>query len=159
MSADGGRWAVVVVNYGSSALLEANLVVTAADARPDIVVVVDNPTTDAERARVRELAGRERWTIVEPAVNTGFGGGVNIGVAAAVEQGATALLLLNPDARIDADSVIRLRAATDREPRALCAPRIVTPAGSVWFAGADVLLADGRTRGRAKRPQIGRAHV
>ena len=151
MSTDGGAWAIVVVNYGSSALLEANLAATAAEAKPDIVVVVDNPTTEAERERVRELAGRENWTLVEPAVNTGFGGGVNLGVAAALERGATGLLLLNPDARIGADSVDRLRAATAGESLALCAPRIVTPSGTIWFAGADVSLSDGRTRGHAAR--------
>ncbi|WP_394278173.1 glycosyltransferase family 2 protein [Microbacterium sp.] len=151
MSADGDAWAVVVVNYGSSGLLEANLAEVAADTRPDIVVVVDNPTTDAERARVRALAAREHWILIEPDANAGFGGGVNLGVAAALEAGATGILLLNPDARLGADAVDALRAATLDEPLALCAPRIVTPSGSVWFAGADVVLADGRTRGHAKR--------
>lgn len=145
------RWAVVVVNYGSSSLLEANLVVTVDGARPDIVVVVDNPTTAAERERMRGLSSREGWTLIEPDVNTGFGGGVNLGAASALEQGASGLLILNPDARIDAASAHRLREETRADPLALCAPRIITPAGTTWFAGADVSLADGRTRGRAKR--------
>lgn len=144
-------WAVVVVNYGSSALLEANLVATVADARPDAVVVVDNPTTVDERERMRRLASREGWTLIEPGVNTGFGGGMNLGAEAALAQGAAGLLLLNPDARTDGASVRRLRAETDRDPLALCAPLILTPAGTTWFAGADLSLADGRTRGRAKR--------
>ncbi len=145
------RWAVVVVNYGSSSLLEANLVPTVADAQPDVVVVVDNPTTAAERERMREISAREGWTLIEPAVNTGFGGGVNLAAASAFEQGAAGLLLLNPDARIDAASVRRLRAETERDPLALCAPRILTPSGTTWFAGADVSLTGGRTRGWAKR--------
>ncbi|BDV29516.1 glycosyltransferase family 2 protein [Microbacterium terricola] len=157
MSADAGRergpWAVVVVNYGSSALLAVNLTGTAADAGPDIVVVVDNPTTEAERDSVRALAGREHWTVVEPDTNTGFGGGVNRGVEAALAQGATACLVLNPDARIGADAVRRLRAAADADPLALCAPRIRTPSGQIWFAGSDLYLEDGRTRGWGKRPQ------
>ncbi len=153
MSADDARWAVVVVNYGSSALLEANLAATVTEAEPDIVVVVDNPTTGGERKRMRDLARRERWTLIEPDVNTGFGGGVNLGVAAALEAGATGLLLLNPDARMGGDAVRTLRSATAGSPLALCAPRIMTPGGSVWFAGSDVSLVDGRTRGHAKRAQ------
>ncbi|MEW2012575.1 MULTISPECIES: glycosyltransferase family 2 protein [Microbacterium] len=153
MSAEAQAWAVIVVNYGSSALLETNLVATVADARPDIVVLVDNPTTAEERDRVRALSAREGWMLVEPAANTGFGGGINMGVAAALEHGATGLLLLNPDARIDAASVRMLRAETDRDPLALCAPRVITPAGMTWFAGADVALSDGRTRARTKRSQ------
>ncbi|MFJ6678199.1 glycosyltransferase family 2 protein [Microbacterium sp. NPDC091382] len=153
MSADGGEWAVVVVNYGSSALLEVNLAATVAEATPDIVVVVDNPTTSAERERMRDLAHRQGWTLVEPDTNTGFGGGVNLGVAAALEAGARGLLLLNPDAQMGGDSIDVLRKATADAPLVLCAPRIVTPAGAVWFAGSDVSLVDGRTRSHAKRAQ------
>lgn len=155
MSTDGDVWAIVVVNYGSSALLAANLVATAAAADPDVVVVVDNPTTGAERERVRELAEREQWVLVEPTANTGFGGGVNLGVATAIERGATGFLLLNPDARMQGNAVSVLREGTVGAPLTLCAPRIVTPAGTVWFAGADVSLVDGRTRGHTKRATRG----
>lgn len=151
MSTEGDVWAVVVVNYGSSALLARNLVATAAEADPDLVVVVDNPTTAAERECMRELAERERWVLVEPTANTGFGGGVNLGVAAAIERGATGFLLLNPDARMDGNAVSALREGTVGAPMTLCAPRIITPAGAVWFAGADVSLVDGRTRGHSLR--------
>lgn len=147
------RWAIVVVNYGSSALLAENLVSTAEASAPDLVVVVDNPTTARERASVRTLATRENWIVVEPETNTGFGGGMNLGVEAAIAAGATSLLLLNPDARLGEPDVRALRAASAADAFALCAPWTLTPEGAVWFAGADLYLRDGRTRGRAKRHQ------
>lgn len=141
----------MAVNYGSAALLRANLR-PLSDAHPELrIVVVDNFSTDAERLAVRDLARDASWALVEQR-NDGFGSGCNAGVAVAFSMGATAVVLLNPDARIDADSVAMLtRAATGGEP-ALVAPVIRRPDGRVWFDGADVYLADGATRASRKRP-------
>lgn len=143
--------AIVVVSYGSSQLLEANLVATARDVRPDLVVVVDNRSTEPERAAVQRLAQAEGWLLVAPASNLGFGAGVNAGAAAAIEQGARDLLVLNPDARIDARSVAALRAASAADGLTMLAPVIRDPRGGTWFDGADVYLDDGATRGRSQR--------
>ncbi len=149
----GAVAAFVVVNYGSSALLRQNLVDSVAACRPDVVVVVDNPTTDDERTRIRALASEQGWELVEPVENLGFGGGMNLGVARALELGATEFLLLNPDARIEDPAWTLLQTAL--APDALVAPRIVDGAGRPWFDGADLYLSDGRTMGarhRATRP-------
>jgi Predicted glycosyltransferases len=145
----GEATAFVVVNYGSSALLRENLVASVQSCRPDLVVVVDNPTTDDERQCLRSLATEQGWALVESAENVGFGGGMNLGVARAEELGATCFLLLNPDARIDAPAWRRLLSAAS--PEALVAPRIVDGAGRPWFDGADVYLSDGRTMGAKHR--------
>lgn len=146
--------AFVVVNYGSSALLRENLVASVASCGPEFVVVVDNPTTDEERQRVRALASEQGWSLVESGSNRGFGGGMNLGVARAQQLGAREFLLLNPDARIDGTAWETLRSRLT--PDTLVAPRIVDGAGRRWFDGADVYLSDGRTMGssrRAERPQ------
>lgn len=145
------RTSIVVVNYGSSALLEESLAgLTRSD--PDLLgVVVDNATTPSERDRVVELAEREGWLTVLPAGNTGFGGGMNLGVARAREAGARHHLLLNPDAVIDARAVADLRRESDARPLALLSPRILRPDGSLWFAGSDLYLDDGRIRSRRRR--------
>ncbi|EXJ53239.1 MULTISPECIES: glycosyltransferase family 2 protein [unclassified Microbacterium] len=144
---------LVVVNYGSAHLLAENLVASADRARADVVVVVDNPTGPDERQRVRELARRHEWRVVEPDRNLGFGGGVNAGVEAALSAGVQDLVVLNPDAILLPGCVERLRAA-DPTHDAVCAPRIVTSAGATWFEGADLYLDDGVTRGRAKRERF-----
>ncbi|MFJ8894621.1 glycosyltransferase family 2 protein [Leifsonia sp. NPDC102414] len=146
-----GELAVVVVNYGSSGLLRANLA-PLADALPEAgIVVVDNFSGDAERAAVVALGAERGWVVVTPDDNLGFGLGMNAGVDAAAANGATRFLLLNPDATIERDAVETLSAAVAVEPLALLAPRILRPDGSVWFDGSDLNLDDGRITATRKR--------
>lgn len=145
------RLAIVVVNYASAALLAENLVRTVADVRPDLVVVVDNLSSQQERAAVRSLASSSGWTLVEPDANLGFGGGMNRGVSRALEMGAEDLLLLNPDASITGDAVRVLQEQAAESRLQALAPRILDGAGRVWFEGADVYLSDGRTMGVRRR--------
>lgn len=143
--------AVIVVNFGSSALLEANLVPLAHALPGARVVVVDNRTSDEERTAVLALAARESWETVAPASNTGFGTGMNRGVAHARDVGASLFLLVNPDLAIGAESVLRMREAVRADPFALVSPRILRPDGTPWFAGADLYLDDGRIRSVLRR--------
>ncbi|RFA21191.1 glycosyltransferase family 2 protein [Subtercola boreus] len=143
--------AIVVVNYGSTALLEANLA-PLTRRQPDLtVVIVDNYSTDTERARLVATAAREGWHTVLPTGNTGFGGGMNRGVLQAEQLGAQLLLLLNPDVEI-AEAALRLLLETSAEhPEALLSPQILRPDGSVWFNGSDLYLTDGRIRSARRR--------
>ena len=152
-SAGGEDLAVVVVNYGSHALLEKNLVPLSTALPTARVVVVDNFTTVREAQAVGQLVADHGWHAVYSHVNSGFGAGVNLGASRAIELGAAALLLLNPDARIDAESVLDLRRLVLADPDVLAAPRILRSDGSVWFEGVDLLLKNGRMRSRARRPE------
>ena len=141
--------ALVVVNYGSHALLAQNLPVT---SPPDVhTIVVDSFSTDQERAAVSELAATRGWHLLTPETNVGFGIGCNLGAARAIELGAQVLVFLNPDAALDAASRNRLvRVVAD--PRVVVAPRIERPDGSVWSSGTvDLYLATGTTRLTGKR--------
>jgi len=147
---------IVVVNYGSSELLVQNLAPLGRGlgnaAVVATVVVVDNRTIESERAAVTALAAAEGWQLLTPDENLGFGRGVNAGAARALDLGATALLILNPDASIEPLAVAALLDRSTRNPLALLCPRIVRPDGSTWFDGADLHLADGRLRNRSARP-------
>lgn len=143
--------AIVVVNYASSALLAQNLARTVDDVRPAHVIVVDNMSSAAERATVRALADAAGWTVVETEANLGFGGGMNLGAARALELGAKDLLLLNPDATITADAVRALQERAEDSRMAALAPRVLDGSGKVWFDGADLYLSDGRTMGVRRR--------
>ncbi|QOD44472.1 glycosyltransferase [Clavibacter zhangzhiyongii] len=147
--------AVVVVNYGSADLVRENVLPLVERLDDALLVIVDNRTTDAERERVRELAVHPSTRVhgVYPDANTGFGSGMNIGVAAARDLGAREFLLLNPDATIEPDQLAVLRGAIAADPLALVAPLILRPDGSTWFRGSDLYLADGRIRSAARRAQ------
>ncbi|GGF13842.1 glycosyltransferase family 2 protein [Subtercola lobariae] len=144
--------AIIVVNYGSCALLAEHLA-PLTRRRPDLLtVVVDNFSSDVERATLSDLAQREGWQTVLPTGNTGFGGGMNRGVLRAEQLGARWLLLLNPDAEI-AEPALRLLLALSRQsPETLFSPQILRPDGTVWFDGSDLYLEDGRTRSAKRRP-------
>ena len=159
MTAPGPRAVLVVVSYGSAALLRANL--GTIEVPEEIsVVVVDCFSTPAEREAVATLAAERGWRAVLLAHNRGFGGGVIAGAALAEELGAVVVATLNPDATTDAASLrVLVRAAAGRD--ALVSPRILTPDGTPWFTGADLYLDDGscagvrhrdRFAGRPRRP-------
>lgn len=153
--------AVIVVNYGSADLLSANLVPLSRRLRAHgaTIVVVDNATDAAERSRVVALAGREGWLTVLPETNLGFGEGMNRGAARAMQEGSTALLLLNPDASLSADHALELARRSLAHPDALLSPRVVRPDGSAWFSGADLWLDDGRIRAASRRPSTPTARI
>jgi N-acetylglucosaminyl-diphospho-decaprenol L-rhamnosyltransferase len=148
-------WAIVVVNYGSHPLLEANLLPMARHSPEAHVVVVDNFSTDRERSAVSEQAQRNGWHLVSPPLNVGFGGGMNLGVARAIELGAEGMLLINPDATMERGDVEILQAEVAASPLTMCAPVIRTSDGSVWFAGADLYLRDGSIRSERRREEVG----
>lgn len=155
MSIVHGRLAVVVVNYASARLLERNLVLVEREARAvdeeALVVVVDNWAGAAEREAAVAVAKAHGWTLITPETNSGFGGGVNIGVTRALADGATDVLVINPDAHIDRASLGRLASVTSASRTTLASPVITDSEGRTWFAGIDLLLDDGTMRARRKR--------
>lgn len=155
---DLARVAVVVVNFRTSRLLEANLVRLQA-AVPELgIYVVDNYSSEVERATVVKLGARQGWTVIEAEGNRGFGAACNEGARCAMERGASWLLFLNPDAMIDRQALQVLTRRVAEESRVLVSPKIVRPDGSVWSDGNFLDLADGTIRSRralASAPEDG----
>ena len=152
------RVALVVVNYASSSLLALHLAGAGVLAAVDDVVVVDNPSSSDERRSIRELCSTNGWELVALPRNAGFGAGVNAGVDRARALGCTRVLVLNPDATIEADSASVLLAASRADAAALVGPRIVRGDGSTWFAGALLDPRTGTTR-RAGPDELGTART
>ena len=141
----GPPFAVIVVNYGSHDLLRQNLVPLTVTGNGMAIVVVDNFSTDAERADVTRLCADNGWTLV-PQPNNGFGAGMNAGVTRAIELGCAVFVLLNPDLAAEPDALLALADQAATEPDTLTAPRILRPDGRVWFSGGVVRLDIGATR-------------
>ena len=135
---------IVVVNYGSHQLIDANLGSLDLAEQPLRVVVVDNFSGDAERAAMKELAKRRRWTLVEMLDNRGFSAAVNAGIERARSLGSVCFMLLNPDARSSIATMLELRETCLAQPLAMIAPRIETSDGRFYFNGASVDFRTGR---------------
>ena len=149
------RTAVVVVNYGSSSLLERSLAPLASWRSRPRVVIVDNHSTAAEAERVGGLAGRYGFDAVLNPRNTGFGAGANMGAAAAVAAGAETIVILNPDAVVAESALAAVAARAQEHPWGLYSPRIVKGNGDIWFAGAVVDLDAGRTMSARRAAELG----
>lgn len=142
---------VVVVNYGSAHLLRMNLVGlqrALGESRVQIFVV-DNHSTEANRADVIDLCAQTDWVLLPQAENRGFGHGVNIGFDAAVRKGCDVLVALNPDARVTPEALDVLAGAVRADRESLTSPRIVDTAGAVYFDGSQLDLGSGRLARRA----------
>jgi N-acetylglucosaminyl-diphospho-decaprenol L-rhamnosyltransferase len=148
-----GTTAVVVVNYGSHALLETNLAGVSSAVPEATYVVVDNFTSADEQDQLAQLGRSHHWAIVPLSTNTGFGHGVNAGVDVAIAAGCTTILVLNPDATIARESLERLATAVRNDRTLMVAPVVRESNGRVWFGGADVLLDDGRMSNPKRRPE------
>ncbi|WP_116116025.1 glycosyltransferase [Austwickia chelonae] len=157
---NAGRIAIVVVNFNSAELLRANLVAVhqemLSSTEPVLqdasIVVVDNWHSEQARADVQELCREQGWHCLPQESNGGFGHGMNAGVATARALGADLYLLLNPDAQIDAASIVELATAVDNDPMTLVGPVITKPDGSLWSDGHDLYLRNGNTLATRKRP-------
>jgi GT2 family glycosyltransferase len=119
---------VVVVAYHSDDHLGACLATLDAGAR---VVVVDN----GRSAATRELAEGGGARYVEARSNIGFAAAVNLGLDGGWD-GRSDVLLLNPDARVDAAGVASLQDQLHRSGtrRAAVGPRLVHADGSTQRA-------------------------
>lgn len=107
---------------------------------PERVHVVDNGSDHDEAARLAAAFPSVRVHAL--CTNTGFSGGANVGIKAALAEGAAFVFLLNNDARVDTHTLRALVDAADRHPSAgLFGPRI-------WRDRAhDILWACGVSMG------------
>jgi N-acetylglucosaminyl-diphospho-decaprenol L-rhamnosyltransferase len=104
----GGLTSVIIVAADSGPGLAEGVRRVLASSVPVEVLVSDNASTDGSVQQLaQDCAGDARVRIVHNGKNLGFGPGVNR--VAGLAQG-DALLVLNPDCLLQADTVARLRA-------------------------------------------------
>jgi GT2 family glycosyltransferase len=120
---------VVVTHDRRDLLVEALTAIAAQSRRPDMVIVVDNASSDG----TPELL-RERFPSVDVVTlprNTGGAGGFAAGIARALELGATALWLMDDDTVPEPGALEALLATFGQHHPALAASRVV------WTDGRD----------------------
>ena len=141
------RTGIVIVNYGSHRLIDANFTALSAALPSTRIVVVDNFSSEREAAAIEELCRVRAWELVRRP-NIGFGAGMNAGVAAARTLGCDVFVLINPDATASAETVTALAERASADRNALLCPVITDGNGGHWFSGGDVLVSAGRTTTR-----------
>lgn len=143
--------AVVIVNWNGCRLLGACLeAVFAQTTPPQLVVVVDNGSTDGSVQYLREQWPATRVVALER--NLGVAAGNNTGIRAALEAGAQYILLLNNDADMRPPALAELRRALDAVGEAVwaAAPKILyrSEPDRIWSAGGAFEWWRGLSRDR-----------
>jgi len=132
------RVAVVVLSWNGrdDTLRCLSSLAQVAYARLD-VVVVDNGSSDGSAEAVE--AGFPDAVVIRTGRNAGFSGGVNAGIAAALERGADAVLLLNNDMVVEPGFLAPLvRASLQPGVAAACSQILFADVPDrVWYAGAS----------------------
>jgi len=133
--------AVIVVTFNSSRHLDrllASLEAALGDLRAR-VVFVDNNSTDDTVARLRRHGRAE--VLAQPE-NRGYAAAINVGLERTHE--ATAVLVLNPDLALGAESIPALLAASRERDIGIVVPQMRTPDGAIF-------------RSLRREPTLGRA--
>lgn len=127
----------IIVNYNAgNALLDALRSVYASQSVKFEAVVVDNASTDGSLEAAKQKFSRAHF-IASPE-NLGFAGGANLGIRFALEKGADAIFLLNPDAVIEPRTLASLAKTNEHCGRGVWSPRVLRPDGSVWFESGHI---------------------
>lgn len=116
------------------------------------ILIVDNNSHDDSVVRIRKEF--PDVSIVENKANLGFTGGVNIGIANALQHGADYILLLNNDTLVDKDMLVQLMLQAEENPQnGIISPKIYFAKGSeyhkdrytekdygkvIWYAGGKM---------------------
>lgn len=129
---------VVVLSWnGRDDTLRCLASLAAVSYEPLRVIVVDNGSVDGSADAVE--SSFPDAVVIRLDQNAGFSGGVNAGIAAAVEAGADDVLLLNNDMVVDRGFLGPLvSAASQPEAAAACSQILFAePPDRVWYAGAS----------------------
>ncbi len=128
--------AVVVLTWNARELTLRCLGSLAGSTYPRITVyMIDNGSDDGTVEAV--ASAHPGVQVVALETNRGFAGGVNAGLARAVELGADHVFLLNNDATIEPGAIEPLvAAAADPSVGAACSQILHEGTGTIWYAGA-----------------------
>lgn len=142
------RLAAIVLNYRTPDQTFLAVKALRASDRPiDDLIVVNNGAPDSELAL--RLTGEPRVALIHTGRNLGFSGGMNAGIAAALERGADRILLVNSDVIVPPDCIAALEAALDGIPDAgIAGPAMLarTDPQRVASLGIGYSTATGRMR-------------
>jgi GT2 family glycosyltransferase len=108
------RVAVVVLNWNGWRDTRACIASLQKLSYPNFgLIVVDNGSTDGSQGHIEENFPAIK--VLQTGANLGFGGGCNVGIRHALEQGVDYVWLINSDATVDANALTELVRVADEQ--------------------------------------------
>ena len=139
------RLAAIVLNYRTpDHTLLAVQALAASHRTVDDLIVVDNGPLDRQcQVLTKRVEGVTYLSTLE---NLGFSGGMNVGIRAALDRGADAVLLVNSDAIVPPDCIAQLERCLNASPDSgIIGPvlRSTSDPSRIGSLGMKVLAHDG----------------
>ena len=102
------------------------------------IYVVDNASTDGSEYQLQIWDAKLR--ILQTGSNLGWSGGNNVGISAAIADGCLHIFLVNPDIRVERDTLTSLVAAANDESVAAVGSVVLSAANPDWveFCGSII---------------------
>ena len=129
---DAARVAVVIVTFNSARVLQGCLrsLTSQSVVQLSAVVVADNASADGSVA-LAEAATDLPIRVVQLGRNSGYAAAINAAVATLDLRKLDAVFVMNPDCRLRPDTLHQLAKVLRQPGRAIAAPRLVNPDGSL----------------------------
>jgi GT2 family glycosyltransferase len=133
---DGRTVHVIILNWNGAGVIGPCLdSLRKVEDPPLEIIVVDNGSTDSSPQLVRDSYPEVR--LIENGRNLLFAAGNNVGIEAALEEGAETILLLNNDTEVDPAFASEMLGAFDDERVGIAGPRIYyyDDPSRIWYGG------------------------
>lgn len=154
--------AIIVLNYNTKDSLSECLssISNLKKDRHEInVFVVDNASWDGSQEEIKNLKIKiKNLEFIQNNKNLGYAGGNNVGIKKALKDGADAVLILNPDTKVDGNLILELTHTAKRNVNVgILAPKIYFYPGFefhkeryqkeeggkiIWYAGGKINWAN-----------------
>lgn len=124
----------VILNYNSSSDCEKCISFLKKQNYDDLgIIVVDNASNDDELGSIKKIAKVNDVELICNETNKGFAAGNNVGLRAAVSDGAKWCLVINPDVELRDENYVSKMIAkiNEHEDVAMAASSIVLPDGTL----------------------------
>jgi GT2 family glycosyltransferase len=131
--------AVVLLNWEhASQTLDTITMLSSWKGLHPLIVVVDNGSSDSDRSILQE--GAKGHCLILNSYNRGFGGGNNDGISLALAKGRSKILLLNTDATVTEDCVLRLATCLNTNPEIGVISPLLEVQDKTFAGGRDIGL-------------------
>lgn len=128
----------IVLNYNGKDTIKACLDSVYKSDYPNFeVVVVDNASRDGSFELAKNYFSRAHFILNEK--NTGFAAGNNIAIRFALEKFADYIFLLNNDATVEENTLLKLVAVAESDKKiGILSPVVYRPDGEIWFSAGKI---------------------